>query len=37
MKMEYLKCLGKIDPFFMGVLEMDEGGYVDTFFISDTK
>ena len=28
----------KIAPlFFMKVLEMDEGSYVDTFFISDTK
>ena len=28
----------KIAPlFFMGVLEMDGGGYVDTFFISVTK
>ena len=39
MKSKYWSGRSKIAPlFFMDVLEMDEGGYVDTFFLfSDTK
>ena len=39
MKSKYWGGRSKIAPlFFMDVLEMDEGGYVDTFFLfSDTK